>query len=289
MADSNEDSDERARLHRRQDFDDLQRELAGVNGGRMRRFFREGEGPLSNTPGRRGKDSAAETLLLARLADPGYRFAWERAGRELDAADTAARAALIEARRREAQAREDLEDIRNRAAKLPDGRSVFLTQDGSAAYDENGNRLTVEQMAQVQWRDGQPTWEEKEAQEQALALANEQCQKIEEYQEKLGQLRQRYEGGELSKAELGNMDKTLEADMPESVRDRYKTAQADASAPATARNGSVATQVTGDTGFDGQTPVRAAFGLAAAGVLNADELKELEPIGPAAPGAPAPG
>lgn len=247
----------------------------------------------ANAPGRGASESrsrrTADTLLqMTLMNDPAYRAMYERVGEKLDAADRATLKALEEARLRETQARRAYDELQERAAQLPDGTRVYRTEDGKAAYDENGRQLTAEEQASVDWQQGQPSWEEREQSRQRLDDAFRERAEVEQYQERVGELKRRHAEGDLSPEELKELDRAFGNDMPEAVRRHFEAEQGgaprdEASIP---RTGSVASHVLGDSALSAQPPAQSAF--AAAAMPGSTAPEEVTPVAPAAPGIPRP-
>jgi len=286
---------EKARQARLQDIADYNNETAGVETGRALHFSTKEEFQRRAAKAK-GEDPAPEraltTLLLQRLADPAYREVWERVGEELNMADRASLIALEKARQHQAEAERALQELQERAARLPDGRRVYRTEDGTAAYDESNNRLTEAQMAQVPWEEGQPTWEQRNRGFDDVQAASRDVRDTEAYRERLHEIQQRHAAGEMSKDELEDLDKNFEADMPESVRRHYEAEKsiqpprhADHDQSALPDTGSVASHVLADTGLTAAKSARAAFTPAAAGTLTSDEFEKAAATVPA-PTAP---
>lgn len=134
----------------------------------------------------------------------------------LAAARNAAEQALREARIREQDAREALEDIRSRATKTADGTAVYLSADGTRAFDEHGNELSPEALAEIDWRDGAPTWEERQETGKRFEEAAREREEIEDYRDRLDSAQDKLGSAELSQDELDGMRATLDS-MPASV------------------------------------------------------------------------
>jgi hypothetical protein len=77
-------------------------------------------------------------------------------------AEIACEQAMIAARKREQEAQAEIERIRGRATRTDDGRIVYLTADGSKAFDDDGNELTPEEMTGIDWNPAAPTWEQRQ-------------------------------------------------------------------------------------------------------------------------------
>ncbi|MEP5730830.1 MAG: hypothetical protein ABJL67_15840 [Sulfitobacter sp.] len=116
----------------------------------------------------------------------------------------------------EVQAR--LEDLRDRAYVLEDGRRVFRTEDGAQVFDEYGTEVGQDEIDPIMIGDDRPSWEAfSEGLEQEAALTAERTQ-ILEFQDEVDAARERVDGGEISEAELAELDAELLEMMPDAVR-----------------------------------------------------------------------
>jgi hypothetical protein len=134
-------------------------------------------------------------------------------------AEIACEQAMIDARKREQEAQQEIDRIRDRATRTDDGRIVYLTADGSKAFDDDGNELTPEEMKGIDWNPAAPTWEQRQEATEKREQAIKDIQEIEDYQEQLQKGRERIESGEgLTTDELKGIEDDLDA-MPGSVRE----------------------------------------------------------------------
>src|SRR5262245_55622809 len=129
--------DERARLKRLQDFNDLQAENAGLNTGKMLRFTSRDQTPQAKAHRER---QGWTDLLTMQITS-------ERMRERLAELDRASFRALKAAERRAAETCRDLEDIQGRATIDDQGRRIYLTQDRERAFYENGVQLSPDQKA----------------------------------------------------------------------------------------------------------------------------------------------
>lgn len=205
-----DNSDDKARGRRQRDFDDLENERAGRNNGRIKRFFPAPDGSAAEAG---AKDAAGLAYVMVTLRQVELRLQ-----EQIDEAALAAARALEEVRQRELAAQARLDEIRRTATRTEDGRTVYRTADGTRAFDEDGNELTPEDMAGIEWADGAATWEEYQTAVDDRAQALRDRQEIEAYQDRLEQGRDRLERGEpLTAEEADSIRRDIEA-MPESVR-----------------------------------------------------------------------
>lgn len=111
---------------------------------------------------------------------------------------------------------------------MKDGTRVFKSEDGTWAVDEHGHRLDNETHDIDAISQTKVTAEEYlEVHEQKKQLMQER-QELLDYQEKLDNARERSNSDDFTKDELDELDKELEADMPETVKRQlpdYKPSQ----------------------------------------------------------------
>ena len=111
----------------------------------------------------------------------------------------------------------------DKAPRLDDGRAMFLSDDGTSIYAEDGKRLSDAEQAEAiaehgeQLRNGH-SWEAFTAgNERAAALESERAQ-ILEWEERREEWRRQVESGELTQDELEELEQQYEAALPERVR-----------------------------------------------------------------------
>ena len=129
---------------RRQDADDLQDEIASRDTGRVKRFLTAEGGNAEANEKRRARRAFRDALEALLATDPEYRALYEELGETLSHAEANADAVIAE--------------MRDRAARLPDGRRVFRRADGSVV-DEAGETFPVEFADGIQWPQGAPSAE----------------------------------------------------------------------------------------------------------------------------------
>lgn len=193
---NNEETDILRRAFRdtelQKDFDDLQRELAGLEVGRIPRFLsaeeRERRKPGGQT---RSGDRQLSRLQQLLAANPAYAAAYEAAWNALEDAEArTARALAALARKTEGDGRR-LQDILDQAARLPDGTRVFRDEDGTI-WTEHGGRVTAEDGETIVWTGSEPGFEDYAVAKEAVAKSETAKQEIETYQvEVLGYARDR--------------------------------------------------------------------------------------------------
>ncbi len=179
-------------LRRKIDFDDLQREIAGIDVGRIPRFLsleareaiREAKG------GGDGKSrSRLSTLDLMLLSDPDYLRLYDEARDALGDAEQATERALEKALSEAETAQDALDETLDVAMKLPDGTQVFMDSKG-IVRDEDGNAVDIALAATLEWRGYEPSYETYAEQRGERDEANATVQRIRGDQLELGEIRE---------------------------------------------------------------------------------------------------
>jgi hypothetical protein len=187
---------------------------------RLQRFFNEQVARQEQNARERAETLADEAAVAAMFAaggpaDPArVRALYDR----LEELDRASARAMIEADRRVQETERALEELRRRAALDEHGRRVYRTADGKRAFREDGTELTQQQMDAVDWKGGEPTWEEHQKPRHQVDAAIEEREQIGEFRDRIDTQRRRIDnGGDLSADELAAFEEELE-DMPDAVR-----------------------------------------------------------------------
>jgi len=139
---------------------------------------------------------------------------------KLDTYDEATTLALMENTEALAVIQGQLDTMLDRAFVMEDGRKVFKSEDGTWAVDQDGNKLnpevdSIEAIPQTQ--DTAETYLEALQEKQRLELER---QELHDYQDKLDNARERSNSDDFTKEELDELEKELEADMPQAVKQR---------------------------------------------------------------------
>ena len=137
--------------------------------------------------------------------------------RRLAEAEEATARALEAARARETEAARQLQQVRDRADMTADGRRFYRTEDGRAAYFEDGQRLTQDQLAAGTARAGAPSWETYKTTNAERQQATASREAVQAYSDRLHASRERLQQGGLSADDLRDMENGLDA-MPQEVR-----------------------------------------------------------------------
>lgn len=161
------------------------------------------------------KEDRLEEIVAAVLASPDEIAAFEL---KLDTYDAATVEALLENERALDLVQERLDDMLLRAHRLPDGRTVFKTEDGSRVFDISGAELSPEEIMPEEISSQAPTWEQWTTALQEKHQLTEERTELLEFQDKLDTARERLDEGTLTADELHGMDAELSELMPERVR-----------------------------------------------------------------------
>jgi|AntAceMinimDraft_11_1070367.scaffolds.fasta_scaffold06550_5 hypothetical protein len=135
--------------HQRLEFFDQQNELAGA-GHKISRFYSEDktERGKREKASKRNVEQILDALSQMRL-DPAYEAAFQAANTAIDDAQTVLDQALL-------TNSELITDLEDRAAKLPDGRAVFLREDGTGET-KDGEIIPIQIMITLDISDDAPT------------------------------------------------------------------------------------------------------------------------------------
>lgn len=205
--------DEDVKTARRQiDHDDLQREIAGVNGSRIARFLTVDD---SVSKSRREKEDQAvrQTRLMIALMDAAYREAFTRAWDTLEQAERAAEAALQKLERQIAEAEDDIRDMERQAARVPGGEMVFKDANGQVRYAD-GRKVEDHLAETVLWTGDEPTFEDYVGETEKLDNLRNAKTETEIYRDEvLGEARE----------ELSDPDNPPSRERLEEITDKVKT------------------------------------------------------------------
>lgn len=209
---------------RQRDFDDLQHEIAGRNVGRMRRF---GVAETRDAIDRRRADDkrAVQTQLMLLLTDPVYKARYDRAWDSLRLAEQATDTVLDTLTQMIALAEAELDELRDRAARLPDGTRVYRDANG-VVRREDGSAVDADLVATILWTGSEPSYEEMQARRDLLEALRDQQGDVERYRDDvLGPARDRLSDEDdpptlneldaILRRISGNMPNAVTAEMPE--------------------------------------------------------------------------
>ena len=223
MAEGGESGDKHLADKRLTDHDDLQRETAGLEVGRQRRFRGDEDQANPRTRERReARQQAALTALeMILAADPHYRALYNQTMDQIRAAETAAETALIEAESARDRAQEDFQDVLDKAARLEDGTRVFRDAQGNVRR-EDGSLVSGIDPDTISWPEGAPDYETYLERKEALDRAQQAIEDIRTYQvDVLGAARNELTdpNNPASKERLREIQQDLETQMPDAVED----------------------------------------------------------------------
>lgn len=204
---------------RQQDRDDLQNEVAGRETGRMKKFL-TADGSDTNAEKKRRKDRAFQDALERLLAtDLEYRALYEALGDRLGSAEVEADEAIAALRVEIDNLDTLINDMRDQAARLPDGRPVFRHADGRVV-DENGDAIAPELAEGVIWPTDAPSAEDYFAATDKRAALWDLMGQWEAYRnDTLGGIRDRYDdrNDPMSKDDLKDALDQIETVRPKSI------------------------------------------------------------------------
>ncbi|OXT01964.1 hypothetical protein B7H23_03230 [Notoacmeibacter marinus] len=136
---------------------------------------------------------------------------------KLDEYDEATVQALIANNEQLDAVQNEMNDLLDRAHVMEDGRRVFRTEDRSAIYDENGEKLGHGEIDADAISGASPTWEEYEPVYTERQHLLQERQQLIEFQDKLDEARELSGAEGFTKDELDELDTELEETMPEAV------------------------------------------------------------------------
>ena len=207
------------------DFDDLNRELAGISGNRAERFFNDG-GTIDARSGdkRYKRKSALQTQLDLLMMDPAFAEAYLEAVKTTDNVQ----ALLNERRTQLAENIEHLETVietlEDSTAKLADGRVVFRDEKGHLV-DAEKNALTPAEIATISDPDTVANYAPYGQAKDALHAARQRQSKYDGYQDRIDNARKRLESPDDQDAvdgiqqDMEDLKRELESDI--SIGNRF--------------------------------------------------------------------
>jgi len=161
--------------------------------------------------------SALDTLLLN---DPAYRKLYEQLGTALTEAETSADQSIAATQTALIDAETALEEMRQSAPQLLDGRRVFRDKDG-VVWDETGAQVSEEIAEGILWPERAASYEAFRAQRGYVADLGLHLQDLQRYRDgTLGDIRNRHddEDNPMTKDEMEDALKEIEAQRPEVPR-----------------------------------------------------------------------
>ena len=207
---------------RKRDFDDLQNELAGRETGRQQRFLPAADERSPKEERRRHEAGQAyQSMLEVLMADPAYRARYGDVMTRLRNAEQATEAALDRISRMMDDTEDAIQDMEDRAARLPDGTMVFADANG-AVRRADGSIVPDHLVETILWTGNEPSYEDYSAQQDRLAELEEAHAEVERYRDDtLGPARDQItdEDNPPSLDDLDDIMDDIETSMPEIVRE----------------------------------------------------------------------
>jgi hypothetical protein len=171
-------------------------------------------------------DKAAKTadaLMMARLADPAYQAMSARINDNLGRMDVASVHALQEIEEELTKLRREREQMLDKAYRDEQGRAIFMTKDGTAAYYEDGTKLEDDEFARHRGRlPGHTSWDAWQANQQEEDALKAERDLIHRHEAAREELREAVAQGSISKEEAEQREHDLEEKLPERVRDHFR-------------------------------------------------------------------
>lgn len=184
---------DRIATRQQQDFDDLQREVAGLDVGRVGRFLPEDmRNPEQSEKGKAARQAEMVTRLQMMMRDPAYAALHNDTTKRLREAQND-----LDRMREQAQQILNEEDgaiarLEARAARDSEGRSVFKDQGGDVRYAD-GASVPADEAAGIVWRGDEPGFEERHARGERRAEAEKILADIDAEQAEIGDMQERLE------------------------------------------------------------------------------------------------
>lgn len=121
---------------------------------------------------------------------------------------------------RQAFDRSRMDALLERAYVMDDGRRVFRTEDGTQVFDEFGDEVSADELDPAEILDSNPVWEEFRPHLESKIELEAQRETILDYQQQLDEAREALAEGEITEAELEEIETRLTETMPDAVRAR---------------------------------------------------------------------
>lgn len=199
------------------DFDDQQREAAGVDVGRYSRFYPATDSRNPDAKKKKEREEQMRRTLEELMRDPEYARLYAELGDRLRDAETEADAAIAMIEAQLAEVAQKIEQMEDSAARAPDGGPVFRYADGRVVYAD-GTKVPDDIADGILWPDNTPSAEEYFA---ALDRQRKMEVLLNEWHiyrnDVLGDIRDRYETDDpaMSKGDLEDALENIERLAPE--------------------------------------------------------------------------
>jgi hypothetical protein len=168
------------------------------------------------------KAEAAASAVAMAVASSPLATAQQIAEFEVDLTlyDTATVDALMANSRELERVRAQLDAMLAEAFVMDDGRRVFRTEDGTQVFDEFGVEVGADELDPARIPDHHPTWEAFSSTNDTYNTLKQERQALLDYQQQLDEAREALVEGEITEAELEELQARLIAEMPDAVRAR---------------------------------------------------------------------
>ncbi|WP_121940313.1 zinc ribbon domain-containing protein [Eilatimonas milleporae] len=202
---SREYRNERALERTREDFGDLQNELAGRETGRAYRFTSDEE--RERRTGRANAKQAEQTRLQLLLTQPNYAQDYSRIMEMLIEAEQRTQPAIDKTENDLHQNDQELDDIQSRASTLSDGARVYRDADGNV-FKEDGEQVLPPESDSIVWRDDNPSHEDYLRNRERDIVLRDYLDRLRDYQ--INVYREGKHEALISKATFEKIQKRLE-------------------------------------------------------------------------------
>ena len=163
--------------------------IAGRDVGRIgKNFARPDVDPQTGEKGKQASSRLQRTLDWLLLRDANYARAHGAAMGALVDAENSVADGLIEIMQTLAEERRALEDLEDRAARLPDGTLVFRDANGEVV-DADNNPIPDELAAGIEWRGDEPTYDDYRAQRDRIEGLEQAERELRGIETELGDIR----------------------------------------------------------------------------------------------------
>jgi hypothetical protein len=186
------------------------------------------------TKKREGEEADDSNLMFAWLASDEYRRSFEQLSNDIADARLATMHAYDRAVMEQQRAEDDLQDARDRAIVLPDGRRAYFTRDGRRLYGENDQQITdTSVIAHAESlharKPDATTYEEYVERRIARTRAEEKADQLRSAIVRLDTLADKIKDGGLNRAQLEDAQKEQQkivALLPPDAREEYQRLRA---------------------------------------------------------------
>jgi hypothetical protein len=204
-------------------------------------------------------EAAANAMAMAVASSPPA-TAQQIAAFEADLTtyDAATVDALMANTRELARVRAQMDAMLAQAFVMDDGRRVFKTEDGTQVFDEFGVEVALDELDPAEIPDSNPRWEEYAPLLTQETELEQEREILLDYQQQLDEAREALVEGEITEAELEELQASLIANMPEAVRERlpddHPAAQVEATVQAPSVSPTSGPSLDGLQGFSPNIP-----------------------------------